>query len=100
MITTDKVKKIAKLAKLEFDNNEIANFQRQLSNILNMIDELKEVDCSGIVPLASVCNMTQRMREDKVSDSDISEELFANVTGKNAELAKEVKCFIVPKMVE
>ncbi len=100
MITADKVKKIAKLAKLSVEDNEIMNFQRQLSNIIDMIDTLKEVDCNGVTPLTSVCNMTQRLREDKVAGVNISEELFANVTGKNAKLAKEVKCFIVPKMVE
>jgi aspartyl-tRNA(Asn)/glutamyl-tRNA(Gln) amidotransferase subunit C len=44
--------------------------------------------------------MYQRTREDEVNVGNISNQLFANVPAKNAEFAKEVKCFIVPKMVE
>ena len=44
--------------------------------------------------------MYQRTREDEVTAGDIADQLFANVPAKNAEFAKEVKCFIVPKMVE
>jgi len=44
--------------------------------------------------------MNQRTRKDEVNIGNISEQLFAGVPQKSAELAKEVKCFIVPKMVE
>jgi len=100
MITKDEVNKIAKLAKFNFDEKEISHFQTQLVNIMSMIDVLTQIDCSKIEPLTSVCNMNQRMREDVVTESDIRQELFANTSGENAKLAKEINCFIVPKVVE
>lgn len=100
MITTEEVKKLAKLIKINLAGNELSSFQSQLSKIMDMIDELNEVDCSDVEPLTSVCGMSQRVRKDEVNSPDLSEELFANVTGESAEFAKEIKCFIVPKVVE
>jgi aspartyl-tRNA(Asn)/glutamyl-tRNA(Gln) amidotransferase subunit C len=100
MITTEEIKKLAKLVKLSFTENELSSFQKQLTSIMDMIDELNEVDCTNVEPLTSVCNMTQRVRKDAINALDISEELFTNVPGESAEFAKEIKCFIVPKVVE
>lgn len=100
MITNDEVKKIARLAKLKFSDLEISNLATQLTNIMNMIDDLNEVDCENVEPLTSVCDMNLIMRKDEVSVGNISDELFSNVPGKSAEFAKEIKCFIVPKVVE
>jgi hypothetical protein len=44
--------------------------------------------------------MYQRTRIDEVKVGNISEQLFVNLSQQNSDLAKEVKCFIVPKMVE
>jgi len=100
MITTTEVTRIAKLAKLNFTESEIKTFSEQLTNIANLLDELKAVDCSNVEPLTSVCDHTQRLREDKITISNITDELFANVPGTTADFAKEIKCFIVPKVVE
>lgn len=100
MITTDAVNKIAKLARLRFDDTQIVNFSTQLTNIMDMINQLSEVDCSDVEPLTSVCNMAQRLRKDEVTEKDISDQLFSNVSGSSAELANEIKCFIVPKVIE
>lgn len=99
MITDTELCKIATLARLTCDDKEIANFAKQLTAIMNMIDILNEVDCDGVEPLLSVCDMNQRMRKDEVIAKDISEELFTNIPS-GSQLAKEVKCFIVPKVVE
>lgn len=100
MITIDAVNKIAKLARLRFDDTQIVNFSTQLTNIMDMINQLSEVDCSNVEPLTSVCNMAQRLRKDEVTEQDISDQLFSNVSGSSAELSKEIKCFIVPKVIE
>lgn len=100
MITAHEVKKIASLAKLNFSDEKISNFTQQLTTIMNMIDSLNEVDCENVEPLTSVCDMYQRMRTDEVTSQDNSNELMANVGGKESEFAKEIKCFIVPKVVE
>ncbi len=100
MIINEEVKKISRLAKLKFSDSQISNLATQLTNIMDMIDDLNDVNCDSVEPLTSVCDMKLSMRKDEVSVEDISDELFSNVSGKSAELAKEIKCFIVPKVVE
>lgn len=100
MLTDIEVKKIAKLAKLNLQKNEINIFADQLSDILALVNQLEEVDCENVEPLTSVSDMSQRLREDIVTSGDISENILANSSGDTAELAKDVKCFIVPKVVE
>ncbi|MBN8522487.1 MAG: Asp-tRNA(Asn)/Glu-tRNA(Gln) amidotransferase subunit GatC [Rickettsiaceae bacterium] len=100
MITEEELKKLQKLAKLSFSKDELDNFAKKLNSVMAMIDSLVEVNCENIEPLRSVSDMYQRTREDEVNVGNISNQLFANVPAKNAEFAKEVKCFIVPKMVE
>ncbi len=100
MITPNDVTKIAKLAKLHFTNDEITNFAKELTEIMEMIDTLNEVDCNNITPLTSACDMTPRMRQDVVTSVSIADELFANVPDNNANFAKEIKCYIVPKILE
>lgn len=100
MITQEEVQKIAKLARLKCEGEKIVEFTDQLSKIMDMIDILNEIDCEGAKPLTSVCDMTARTRKDEVISADILDELFNNVPGEQAELAREVKYFIVPKVVE
>lgn len=100
MITKEEVQKIAKLARLKFEEDKVEEFSSKLSTIMDMIDILNEIDCKDIEPLTSVSNRNARMRLDEVTSSDLSSELFDNVQGQRAELAKEVKYFITPKVVE
>ncbi len=100
MISDVEQKKLQKLARLSFSNDEAEAFSAKLENVLGMINKIHEVECQNVEPLRSVCEMNQRMYEDKVTVSDISEDLFRNVPGKSADLAYEIKCFVVPKVVE
>lgn len=100
MTTIDEVRRIAKLSRLSFKDNELGDIATQLTNIMQMIDTLKEVDCSRVEPLTSVSGMQQRMRKDEVLSYDITDQLFVNISGNNKKLAEEVKCFIVPKVME
>ncbi len=100
MITQQELIKLQKLSKISFSQEELHVFEKKLNGIVEMIDTLKQIDCHNVEPLRSVCDDQQRMRDDKVTVGNISEQLFANVPTKNANFAKEVKCFVVPKMVE
>lgn len=100
MITDIEVKKIANLAKLNLKDDEISQLSRQLSNIMSMIDQLNEINCDGIEPLTSVLDATQRTRTDESVVENTVEDLFSNVPGSNKDFAKEIKCFIVPKVIE
>ncbi|MCC8417424.1 MAG: Asp-tRNA(Asn)/Glu-tRNA(Gln) amidotransferase subunit GatC [Rickettsia endosymbiont of Bryobia graminum] len=100
MITDEEVAKMAKLAKFDFTKEELDIYSKQIINILNMIDSLEEVDCSNVEPLTSVCDMNQRMRNDEVSSGDISDQLFTNLANEKGNIARQVKCYVVPKVVE
>ncbi len=100
MITISEVKKIATLARLSFNEEEYASLAQQLTDIMSMINVLNNVDCDGVEPLTSVLDQTQRLRKDEVTENDISEALFINAPGESGNFAREIKCFIVPKVIE
>ncbi|MBP7189756.1 MAG: Asp-tRNA(Asn)/Glu-tRNA(Gln) amidotransferase subunit GatC [Rickettsiaceae bacterium] len=100
MISQDVVKKVARLAKLSINENEIERYTVQLGNIMDMISQMDEADTSAVSPMTSVCSGDPVMRHDIVTDGNIVEDLFQNAPGKTADFAKEIKCFIVPKVVE
>lgn len=100
MTSESEIKNIATLAKLKFSDAEIKEFTNQFTNILNVIKEIEQVDCSNIEPLSSVCEQQPFIRKDEVTEKDLGAALFVNAPGKDAEFAKEIKCFIVPKVVE
>ncbi|NME35894.1 MULTISPECIES: Asp-tRNA(Asn)/Glu-tRNA(Gln) amidotransferase subunit GatC [Fusobacterium] len=68
-LTREEVLKVAKLAKLEFNNDEIEKYQTELNEILNYIDMLNELDTENIKPLSQVNNDTNNLREDEVKPS-------------------------------
>lgn len=100
MITNEEIQGLQKLSRLSFSEEENMEFAGKLNKVVEMINQLQQIDCQNIQPLRSVCEMDQRTQEDEIIVSDISNDLFKNVPASSADLAKEVKCFIVPKVVE
>ena len=64
---------------------------------MTMIDSLVEANCENIEPLRSVSDMYQRTRKMKLLLMIFPTSYLQMSLAKNAEFAKEVKCFIVPK---
>lgn len=100
MITTPEIRKLQNLVKIKYSPEEEVKFAKQFDAVLEMINKLHSIDCQDVEPLCSVSELTQRVVEDKVLVCDISEDLFRNVPKEGRELAKEVKCFVVPKVME
>jgi aspartyl-tRNA(Asn)/glutamyl-tRNA(Gln) amidotransferase subunit C len=100
MITNSEIVKLSKLVKLNFSEDQISVLSNQLTSIVDMINSLNEVDCKELEPLTSVLEMTQRFRDDEVLDGNIQEEILANAPGTVSRMAKNIKCFIVPKVIE
>lgn len=100
MISREDIRKVSKLAKLAFDEDHLGELATELNSIMTMIDSLSELDTEGVEPLRSVLDNDQRLVEDKVSEKDISGDLFKNIPEGGADLAREIKCFVVPKVVE
>ena len=88
------VKKVANLARLALDDSRVPALEKELGSILNFVEQLSEVKTEGIEPMTSVVSMTQRLREDKVTDGDKAEAVLANAPDRTADF------FAVPKVVE
>ncbi|MDP1634254.1 MAG: Asp-tRNA(Asn)/Glu-tRNA(Gln) amidotransferase subunit GatC [Gallionellaceae bacterium] len=64
------VEKVARLARLAMDDQEIQAAQAQLNNIFGLIAEMQAVDTKGIAPMSHSQDLAQRLREDKVTEPD------------------------------
>ena len=67
------IEHIAKLARLELTAAELKKYGSQLSSILNYIDQLKEVEVTGVEPTAQVTGLANVFRPDKAGDWDKKE---------------------------
>ena len=93
MLTKEDVLKIAKLSKLEFQEDEIEKFQTDLNKILEHMEILNNVDTTGVAPLFNVLHLKDRLRKDEVQSVDIKKELLKNAPNKDDDF------IIVPKVV-
>ncbi len=73
MLTTEEVKKIASLARLNLTEEEIELYRGQLSLILDYVGQLKEVDTDGVEPTRQVTGLQNVTREDVVIPSSVDE---------------------------
>ncbi|GAA4811606.1 Asp-tRNA(Asn)/Glu-tRNA(Gln) amidotransferase subunit GatC [Sphingosinicella ginsenosidimutans] len=93
-VDTATVRHIAKLARIAVTDAEVESLAPELSNILGWIEQLGEVDVSGVAPMTAVIPNRLRLREDEVTDGGIREDVL-----KNAPVA-EHGFFAVPKVIE
>ena len=93
-ITRDQVEHIAHLARLEFSENELEAFTRQMDNILTYFDKLQEVDTTAVEPTSHAIQVKNVFRDDEVKKS-----IALDLSLKNAP-EKEGNCFRVPKIIE
>ena len=100
MTAKSDVDKIARLARIKIKEEEKQPFTDQLTSIMEMIDQMQEVDCSDVEPLRSVVGTVQHLRQDKAENNNIAQDLFRNAPGKQANLARDIQCYVVPKVVE
>ena len=90
----DTVRRIAKLARIGVEEADIARLQGELNGILGWIEQLAEVDVEGVEPLTGGAQIALRMREDAVTDGNISARILANAPDRVGAF------FTVPKVVE
>jgi aspartyl-tRNA(Asn)/glutamyl-tRNA(Gln) amidotransferase subunit C len=77
-LTTDQVKKVAKLANLPITENEEEKYAEQLSAILDYIDQLNSVDTKNVDPTYNVTGLDSIFRPDQVGESLTQEEALKN----------------------
>ena len=88
------VERIAHLARLALDEQDIPAYTKNLSSILDLVDEMQQINTDGVEPLAHPLDAIQRLRVDAVSESDQREKLQA------VSPAVENGLFLVPKVIE
>lgn len=93
-LTSDDVKKIAHLARLNLSDEDSVTYTSQLSNILNFIAQMDQTDTAKIEPLAHPLDISQRLRPDVVSESDLRDKYQEHAPLTEAGL------YLVPKVIE
>jgi aspartyl-tRNA(Asn)/glutamyl-tRNA(Gln) amidotransferase subunit C len=95
MALTDKeVLHIAKLARILLSADELPHYAREINGILKWIEQLGEVDTTGVEGLLSVSDQKLPWRKDEVNDGNIAESVLKNAPMQN------YGCFAVPKVIE
>lgn len=96
MVTKDDVQKIAKLARLEFNESEVDAYTTDLNNVLDYIEQLKEADVAGVAPLENINENIEvnEFRSDECIPTTTRDEAL-----KNAPKAAD-GYFLVPKVIE
>jgi aspartyl-tRNA(Asn)/glutamyl-tRNA(Gln) amidotransferase subunit C len=90
----DDVEKIAHLARLAISEEDVPEYARNLSNILEMVEQMNAVDTSGVTPMAHPLDAVQRLRADEVTEENRREHFQ-----EHAPLV-ENGLFLVPKVIE
>ena len=98
-VTREEVAKIASLARIKMGDDELDTMVPELNNILNWVEQLGEVDTSGVEPMTAVIPNTLRLRDDVVdaipqTAGGRREDVLANAP------AAEHGFFGVPKVIE
>ena len=93
-IDNSTVKKVAKLARIEINEEEETTLITELNNILVWVDELKQVNTDSVEPMLSVFNESMQMREDQAESNFDNSQILDNSPESNSGF------FVVPKVVE
>jgi aspartyl-tRNA(Asn)/glutamyl-tRNA(Gln) amidotransferase subunit C len=88
------VRRIAHLARIAVDENDVEHLRGELNAILQWVEQLREVNVEGVEPMTSVTPMRLKMRKDEVTDGGDAARVLANAP------ESEEGFFLVPKVVE
>ena len=93
-ITKSDIEHLCGLSKLNLDDDEAPIYLQQMTDILEMIEQLQSADTDEIIPMAHPLDMHQRLREDTVIDTN-----DRDIYQKNS-LNAEEGFYKVPKVIE
>ena len=88
------MRRIGDLARLELSEAELAAMQQEVNGILALVDQMAAVDTAGVEPMSHPQAAMQRLRDDRVSESD-QRELFQSIAPQ-----VEDGLYLVPKVIE
>ncbi len=90
----DEIQKIAHLARLQIEDDKVEKLSHDLSNILNLVDQLQQANTEGVEPMANPMDATQVLRKDEVTEENKREKLQGSAPNTEDGL------FLVPKVIE
>ena len=93
MLSKEDVIKVAKLSKLEFTEQEIENYRNDLNKIILHMEELNQIDTTGVEPLFNVLDTKDKLRSDIIFDEQTKAEFLANAPESDENF------IIVPKII-
>jgi aspartyl-tRNA(Asn)/glutamyl-tRNA(Gln) amidotransferase subunit C len=93
-VDTQTVKRVARLARIAVTDEDAERMTGELNAILGFVEQLNEVDVSGVEPMTSVTPMEMKKRQDIVTDGNKAGDIVANAP------ATDENFFLVPKVVE
>ncbi len=88
------IEKIAHLARLAINENDIPQYAQDLNNILTLVEQLSDADTQDIAPMAHPLDMFQRLRDDIVTETN-QRELFQAIAPQTAD-----GVYLVPQVIE
>ena len=88
------VKRVAHLARIALSEDEAERMMGELNGILGFVEQLSEVDVTGVEPMTSVTPMAMKKRQDVVTDGGKADDIVANAPEPDRNF------FLVPKVVE
>ncbi|KTD19311.1 glutamyl/tRNA (Gln) amidotransferase subunit C [Legionella lansingensis] len=93
-ITRNELENMEQLAYLDIESTDSSKLAEDVSAIMDFVDQLKQIDTTGVTPLFHPLDLHQRLRDDEVKESDCSEEL--------AKIAPsfEDHLYLVPKVLD
>ncbi|MCP5063533.1 MAG: Asp-tRNA(Asn)/Glu-tRNA(Gln) amidotransferase subunit GatC [Ignavibacteriae bacterium] len=92
-VTKDDVKKIAELARLEFNENELDDYTKEMNKILGYVEKLNKLDTENVKPLSHPIENENVFREDVLKKSTSTESALKNAPDSTSEHFK------VPKVI-
>jgi aspartyl-tRNA(Asn)/glutamyl-tRNA(Gln) amidotransferase subunit C len=88
------IAKIAHLARLQIDENDVADYVRNLSDILGFVEQMNDTDTSAVEPMAHPLDAVQRLRQDIVTETD-QRDRFQSIAPQT-----EAGLYLVPRVIE
>jgi len=93
-IQSEDVLKIAHLARLSVSDEQVKSYASDLSSIMNLVEQMNEIDTSGVEPMAHPLDQSQRLRVDEVTEQNQRELLQENAVDTEDGL------FLVPRVID
>lgn len=94
-LTLNDIKRIAHLARIDITDSEAAGTLQSLTGVFALIEQMKAVDTAGVTPMSHGIDVTQRLRDDRVTERDQRDE-----NQRPAGPRVDHGLYLVPKVIE